>query len=167
MHVVDKAAGTSGVFRGWALRFSGPTKATHFSYQGRQIVRTTDVLGDQIAANTYDSQGRVATQDDGVSTNQVATFQYEDLPSGGLRTHYRNRLGDTTIVEHDSGYHLRSLTDALGNTSTWNYNADGDRISATDALGRTTTFGYDAERQCVQLRRSCRLCNELRVRRRR
>ncbi|MFZ0430190.1 MAG: proprotein convertase P-domain-containing protein, partial [Acidobacteriota bacterium] len=143
VHVVDHTAGTSGQFRGWSMRFTPPTKVTRIAYQGRRIVRMTDTVGDQISANTYDGQGRVATQDDGVATNQVATFQYEDLPSGGVRTHYRNRVGDTTTLEHDSGYHLRSLTDALGNTSTWDYSAAGDRITATDALGRTTTFGYD------------------------
>ncbi|MEJ2147451.1 MAG: proprotein convertase P-domain-containing protein [Acidobacteriota bacterium] len=143
VHIVDKVPGTSGKLSGWALRFSGPTKATHFIYQGRQIVRSTDAMGDQISANTYDGQGRVATQDDGISTNQIATFQYQDLPDGGVRTSYRNRVGDTTTVEHDSGYHLRSITDALGNTSTWEYDSDGNRIRATDALGHTTHFGYD------------------------
>lgn len=143
VHVIDHAAGSTGQFRGWSMRFSPPTKVTHIAYQGRRIVRMTDAMGDQISANTYDSQGRVATQDDGVSTNEIATFQYQDLPDGGVKTVYRDRVGYTTTLEHDSTYHLRTITDALGHTSSWEYDANGNRISSADALGRTANFSYD------------------------
>lgn len=151
VRVVDTAPGSEGQFRGWALRFSGPTRSTHFEYEDRQITRATAGDGTQLFTNEYDGAGRVIAQDDGVSSNLVAIFSYEDLPDGGIRTHYQNRVGDSTILEHDSKYRLRRVTDALGNSSTWEYDSSGNRIRATDALGRTTHFTYDERGELISV----------------
>ena len=110
-----------------------------------RITRSTGPDGEQLFANGYDSAGRVIEQDDGVATNKIAMFRYEEPSGGDVRTTYWNRLGDPSVFEHDGKYRLLSRTNPLGHRNSYSYNATGDIIRSTDALGRTTIFNYDGQ----------------------
>jgi RHS repeat-associated protein len=144
VRIVDAQAGSTGTLNAWRMRFTEPTDPTSLSYNpASQIVEARDPDGFRMFANQYDSQGRVAAQDDGVDTNEIATFSYQES-ADGVVTAYRNRIGETMSLAHDPGYHLTRRTDPMGAATIYAYNQNGDRTSITDALNRTTTFTYDA-----------------------
>jgi len=110
---------------------------------GNQITSVTAQDGQLLYSNTYDAEGRVASQTGGVANGKVAAVFYQDLPAGGIQTSYRNRLGHDTVFVHDANYRLLSVTDALGGKTSFEYNSAGDRTLLIDPLQRRTTFTYD------------------------
>ncbi len=144
IRIVDSVPGNAGSLASYGMRFTGPAYTTRLTYNpASQIVRVTAPDGGVVLTNTYDPQGRIVSQDDGVATNQPARFAYENRPSGGVITTYTNRTGAEQVYEHDSDLNLVSYTDALGQTDTFEYDQDGNRIRMTDALNRVTRFVYD------------------------
>ena len=144
--VLDFVPENTGTLNGFRLQFSNETFPTRFEYDGAgRLNRAIDAADDQLFANTYDGASRVISQDDGVFANQLAMFEYMDLPGGGLLTHYFNRLGQQYSFEHDSTYHLLSTSDPLGNTTKYTYDPSGQRTSVTGPRGNTTRFGYDGD----------------------
>jgi len=141
---VDSQAGSLGTMNGWIMRFTGPTDPITYAYDSAgRITTATGPDGERLFANTYDANGRVVAQDDGLDSNMLATFSYQTTSSGGVMTNYRDRTGGTHVYEHDSRYHLMMYADPLGNATRYNYDASGNRIRITDPLNRATIFGYD------------------------
>ena len=92
-----------------------------FTYNAdNRILTATDAAGTVIFTDTYDAKGRVATQDDALSTNQLTRFSYDEQSQPGkLITTVTERTGATRVFTHDNKYQLLSLKDELGHTSTY------------------------------------------------
>jgi RHS repeat-associated protein len=123
---------------------SGYTTTYTYTAEG-YVLSAVDHDGHTLFTNTYDSQGRVIAQQDGVSGHQQGTFSYDEASQPNhVITAYTDRNGHTRILVHDDDYNLVSETDELRQTSTYTYDADGNRTAATDPLNRTTAYTYDA-----------------------
>lgn len=118
---------------------------TTYAYTPQGYVQSAADNSDNVMfTNTYDSQGRVITQHDGMPDHQPGTFSYDETSQPGyVVTTYTDRNGNTRTLVHDSNYNLVSETDELGNTTAYTYDADGNRTSTTDPLNHTTTYTYD------------------------
>ena len=138
-----------------------------FTYDSsRQMLSLTGGDGALIATNTYDAQGRVTQQTDGVAGHGALKFSYQqDSPTGNITTtvtdktgavsvytftfdydllSVKDALGRTTSYTYDTLHNLTSKTDALGNVSKWTYDASGNVLAASDAAGKVTTYTYDS-----------------------
>ena len=145
IRIVDRVAGTEGTLSGFSLQFTEPANPYSITSNNRfQLARMDDPEGRQIFANGYDAQGRLVSQDDGRNGNPIEMFRYVE-GAGGVTTTYTDRLGATTIFEHDRRYNLMKITDALGGETTYQYDVRSNRTAIRDALGRTTRFEYDQE----------------------
>lgn len=104
----------------------------------------TGINGDgvQLFRNTYDTEGRIISQDDSVDGNQLFRLSYDDTSQPSkIVTTVTNRTGGTRVFTYDDNYQLLSLRDELGNTTSYAY-SNGRRSRETDANGRTTRFVY-------------------------
>jgi len=143
LKIVDDRNGEVGMLDSFNLTVSNRTFPTYLRYQAVRLVEALDARGERLFLNGYDSIGRVVSQDDGRDDTPPATFTYRVLPSGGERTTYTDRLGNTQIFEHDENYHLVRYVNPLGAETTYEYNGKGERAMIEDPLGRVTTFDYD------------------------
>lgn len=140
---VKLAYDASGMLTQWTDVNGHTTTYTYDS--NRHILTTTAPDGKVVLTNTYDTKGRVTTQDDGVSTNKLFQFSYDETTTPGqIITKVVDRTGGTKTYVHDAHYHLLSVTDQLGNKTTYAYDATGNRTSVTDSLGRVTSYTYDS-----------------------
>ena len=121
-------------------------KATTYTYDSKGYVLTgTDAEGVTYFKNTYDGQGRVLTQDDGVDGNKLTTFSYDETSEFWRTiTTITDRNGKTRKNIHDRMGQLVKTVDELGNITTYTYDADGNRTSMTDPKGYTTLYTYDS-----------------------
>jgi YD repeat-containing protein len=117
--VTDRAAGQTGFLQVFKMVFSEPANATHFSYNAaHQLTEARASDGARLFSNTYDALGRVVAQDDGVDSNELALFTWQE--SGGtITTSYKDRTGARSVFVHDAGYHLLSTTDPLEQSTTF------------------------------------------------
>ncbi len=135
----------------FAIRFSDPSHPTQYSYDAaHRVTEARDALG-RIFANTYDAAGRVATQDDGRTDNQLVRFSYDERPDDTLVTTVTDRSGHTSSFLHSAQYQLLRWTDALGQSVTYTYDARGNRLSRTSALGHLTRFTYDSSHNLISV----------------
>ena len=109
--------------------------------------------------NTYDSQGRVISQTDGVGSNPTLISYGENgvrtitnregcvstrvFNENGLLTSYTDEVGNTKTYSYDSNCNIFSETDALGNSVTAVYNSFNKPTQITDKNGNTTYYSYD------------------------
>lgn len=149
VEAVDTQSGNTGQVFNVRLRFSEATNPINYTYEdaalpaGGRIVSATDLFGDRLYSNTYDSEGRVLIQDDGVDSNGLATLVYGTDGSNNT-TAYTDRVGETWIFTHDAACRLVSTEDPLGFVTQYEYDGNGDRTKYTDALGHSTSFTYDS-----------------------
>lgn len=149
--VVDDRDGQAGLLNSFNLSVSDRTFPTYLRYQAARLVEALDANGERLFANGYDAIGRIVAQDDGREDTPPATFSYRVLPSGGERTTYTDRLGNTQIFEHDESYHLVRYVNPLGAETKYEYNGKGERTSIEDPLGRVTTFDYDDDGNVIRV----------------
>jgi YD repeat-containing protein len=73
--VVRSTSSTAAVrITSFGIRFSDPSNATNYTYDAtHRLTEARDPVG-RIFTNTYDAAGRVATQDDGRTDNQLVRF---------------------------------------------------------------------------------------------
>jgi RHS repeat-associated protein len=89
---------------------------TTYAYDSsHHLTSITDPAGHTYLTNTYDSQGRVTAQRDGL--NNLWNLSYSS--------------GQTQVTEPEGG------------TQTFSFDANDRLVSETDELGRTTSYGYD------------------------
>lgn len=113
-----------------------------------KITKISDAKGNRIASIAYDSNGRVAFQDDGRDDNGAWRFEYETQINGDMLTKVYDRTvaANKTTYIHDSENRLKSITDANNNKTQYFYYPDSfDRSKITDARGNSTEFTYDEE----------------------
>jgi len=111
---------------------------TKYAYDSQhRLISITDPRGNVILKNTYDSQGRITEQRDGL----------EDL----WKLEYKS--GETIVTEpqggqlkygFDSQNRVVSETDQLGHTTTTGYDAAGNISKVIEPGGAEWTFGHDA-----------------------
>ncbi len=141
--VTDRVPGQTGFLQVCKIAFTEPAYATRFQYNSADQMTGADAQdGERLFTNQYDAQGRVIAQDDGVDTNKIATFNWQES-AGALTTTYTDRTGASSVFVHDAGYHLLRTVNPLNQATFFEYNSSGDRIAVTNPLGNTIRFGYD------------------------
>ncbi|MEO0796872.1 MAG: RHS repeat-associated core domain-containing protein [Verrucomicrobiota bacterium] len=146
--IQDQAGNGASSLLDWRMSYTGSTNPTNLEYEdgdfpvAGRIARASDLFGLQLYANTYDSLGRTLTQDDGVATNEIARFAYQDN-GGTFTTVYTDRVGEDYTFLYDANRYLLSLMNPLGATVSFELNELGDRVSMTDELDNTWNFIYD------------------------
>ncbi|CAK8723981.1 hypothetical protein GMJAKD_13445 [Candidatus Electrothrix aarhusensis] len=117
-----------------------------------QILTGTSSEGYQLFANTFDAQGRVVAQDDGLPDNKEATLTYDETQPDRIITAVTDRNGAATKYTFDSQYRMLEKIDQLGNASAvYSYDAKGNRTQAVDANGHGSSFAYDAEGNMISV----------------
>ena len=107
-----------------------------------QIQDEYDPEGNEVFYDTYDSFGRIASQEDALY--QQTYFYYNESQSNRLVTTAVDRTSAIITYVCDQRYLLLSITDGLGHTTSYGYDANGNRTSSTNALGQVQTFAYDS-----------------------
>ena len=139
---------------------------TQFSYLvGHYVHEVFDPLGQRVARNFYDDDGRLIATEDGEGqrvdlAHNIAGRTQTVTDRRGNATVYvyndrgdilseTNSLGETTTRTYDDfGYEL-SRTDALGRTQSWTYDDYGNALSETNAAGDTRSYTYSAYHQLI------------------
>ncbi|MBU7007156.1 leucine-rich repeat domain-containing protein [Phosphitispora fastidiosa] len=127
--------------------------ATYFYNEEGQVVKGIDGEGQSIFENTYDDQGRVIAQDDGVDGNQLTRLVYdENILTGIIKTTVYDRNGNSRVFSYNNKYQLLSMQDELGNiVETNQYDDVGNIISVTDVKGNTTLLDYDSRGNLISV----------------
>jgi RHS repeat-associated protein len=112
-----------------------------YTYDGvtRHIATVTDPDGRMVATNTFDSLGRLASQDDGLSNTTTLDYGSSTLTMTDPRGH-------ETLQTFDARSRLVEVEDTVGaNTYTVAYTYDdcGNRSSVIDRNGNRTDYTYD------------------------
>jgi len=105
--------------------------------------RVTSIVlpnGNVLLQDTYDANGRVATQTNG--RGFTTTLAY-DTPAQGQTT-ITDPRGNKTVHTYDSTFRIVKITDAGGGTTSYSYDGNNDRTSVTNQNGNTTNFAYDS-----------------------
>jgi len=135
-------------------------KTTTYTYDGTsyRLATITNGRGKVVMTNTYDAQGRVATQKDarGLITGDVTTYAYVVNPDGtrvttitAPSTSLEPAFQPTIVDSYDANGWLvgrvtrPTSTDTL--TQSFTYDANGNRTSMTDARGNRSDFCYDVD----------------------
>jgi RHS repeat-associated protein len=120
-------------------------KSTTYLYDdyGR-VIKGTDGDGVVYFTDTYDSKGRIYSQNDAVDGNRLTYFSYDttSVPGKTIVT-ITDRNGKTRKNVFNNLHQLISVTDENGNTKSYAYDVNGNNSGTTDELGRTTTSIYD------------------------
>lgn len=123
---------------------NGNTTVYAYDAAGR-LESVTAPGGLMIYRNTYDTQGRVISQNDARADNKLLTFKYDEKTRPGhVITTVTDRNGAVTVYTHDQGFRLLTVKNALNGTSTHTYDGEGNRSSSRDPLGRLTQMSYDS-----------------------
>jgi RHS repeat-associated protein len=120
-------------------------KMTAYLYDSNgRVFKGTDGEGVVYFTDTYDSNGRIISQDDAVNGNGLTLFSYDTTSiSGKTIVTITDRNGKTRKNVFNSLHHLISVTDENENTKSYAYDVNGNISGTTDELGRTTTSIYD------------------------
>ncbi|MBC7248827.1 MAG: hypothetical protein H5T62_00955 [Anaerolineae bacterium] len=127
-----------------------------------RMVSVTHPLSNVVVTNVYDAFGRVVTQTDALGN--VSRFFFSDFrnmeenPDGSRQVHYfdaqaratgrEDTLGNRVQMSYDGQYHLRTLTDRMGDTTSFTYDpASGWLATVTNNEGNTITYTYAAQVQ--------------------
>ncbi len=115
-------------------------KTTAIGVTGSGVVnQITDPTGVVVVANTYDSDGRVATQ---TTPDGTSTFVYD--PPTHTTTVTTSPGGEVMTYLHDEKGRLLKITDPYNNpTGNRAYNAGGFLTSTTDRTGVTAGATFD------------------------
>jgi YD repeat-containing protein len=119
-------------------------KRTTFAYAtaggiGGLMTAMTRPLGNKPFTQTYDAQGRVATQTDALSNTM--NISYAANGNGATIT----EPGGVSITDtHDANRNLTSESDPSGASSQYAYDSNNRPVTVTDRLGNKTTATWDA-----------------------
>ncbi|MFJ3539051.1 FG-GAP-like repeat-containing protein [Streptomyces sp. NPDC090109] len=134
--------------------------ATHYTYNADKRVETVTGRGGGKVTNTYDTSGRVVSQQDG--SGKTTTFRWEnqreshttdrnggiwtDVYSGNVLMETINPFGKRVSYSYDRYLRPDSITDASGNTTKMTYDAAGRMTTRTSpsSASLTESWTYDA-----------------------
>ena len=112
-----------------------------YTYDENGRIKTgTDHNNVRYFEDTYDDEGRVICQYDGVVGSRPTLFSYGS--DGQVTVTNREGVQSTRVFNED--HQLISLTDENGNITTFAYDDQLNLISETDALGNTITTTYNS-----------------------
>lgn len=129
-------------------------QTTRYTYNDKgQVISGVNADGEQLFRSTYDAEGRVVQQDDGLDSTPLTRLSYdEETEPGKVITTVTDRNGNERIYVFNDRQQMLSITDELGNiAATYTYDERGNRISATDANGHTTRFEYNAHGNIISV----------------
>jgi RHS repeat-associated protein len=127
-------------------------QTTTYTYnKDGQILTAVTSEGITLFTNTYDDQGRVISQEDGIKSNELLRLSYDESQDNQIITTVTDRTGETRIYTYDDNYQLLSIKDELGQSIRFVYDANGNRTSVTDANDITTQFAYDDNGNVIQI----------------
>jgi RHS repeat-associated protein len=125
----------------------GLGNVTRFSYDTQhRLITKVDPFGATRLVNTYDSAGRIASQDDGISSTQLELFTYDiDANTGNPYTTYQDRRGGQSRQYYDAKFNPIGTGDPMGGFENDGYDqVSGVRTSHYDPLNNQTSFTYDS-----------------------
>jgi len=123
----------------------GNGKITSYTYDNEGHVLTgTSADGTLIISNTYDSLGRVLTQDDGVQGNGLTIFEYDEITQPDrIFTKITDRNGNKRVNVHNRKNQLIQVIDELGNVTDFEYSTCGKILKKIDAERNIEVHEYD------------------------
>jgi RHS repeat-associated protein len=136
--------------------------ATSYEYDGtsHRLTTITDANGHVAVTNTYDSEGRVATQKDarGLTTGQQTTFLYTNNGDGTKSTtvtYPSTSFEPTWTYKEEDTYDdqarlTKHVSKPNSNPAEWvteeyTYDVHSNRSTIKDGRGNTTQFCYDTD----------------------
>ena len=128
-------------------------KQVIFAYNAnRALLTVTDHEGVVVSSNTYDADGRVVSQDDGVAGNQPLVMAYAEQGLPGYTLYAASDTNRTTPLPLPvpQRISITQFTSLDGRTINYAYGPDGLLNSATVG-GQTTTVNYDAAGSVVSV----------------
>lgn len=135
-------------------------KTTTYTYDGssQRLATITNARGTVVLTNTYDAQGRVATQQDarGLIPGDVTTFAYVVNPDStrattvtAPATSFEPAFHPTLVDYYDATGQLTERVTSPSSTETlsqaFTYDGAGNQTSTTDARGNRTDYCYDVD----------------------
>ncbi len=132
---------TSGNLTSWT---NAAGKTTTFAYTAAGtlsglMTTSTRPAGNQPLSQTYDSQGRVATQSHGVGATM--TFTYNSSGNGAT---VATPGGPTLTDVNDGNNNLTSTSDSTNLSSKFTYDSSNRILTSTNRAGATESFTYDS-----------------------
>lgn len=126
---------------------------TYYTYdEAHRLLTAAYDTGAVYVANTYDEQGRVISQDDGLAETPLTFFSYtQNEETGAGTTSVTNRLGQTATTCYDANGNVVSETNEAGDTVHYTYDENGNQTSIKDANGNLQLYQYDAQNQLIQI----------------
>ena len=126
---------------------------TYYTYdEAHRLLTAAYDTGAVYVANTYDEQGRVISQDDGLAETPLTFFSYtQNEETGAGTTSVTNRLGQTATTCYDANGNVVSETNEAGDTAYYTYDENGNQTSIKDANGNLQLYQYDAQNQLIQI----------------
>ena len=124
---------------------------TTFTYDAnRSLLALADHNGTLLTANTYDADGRVLTQADGVAGHPPLTFAYAErgLPGSNLYAASDAARQVPLPLPSIGSFGLASFTRLDGQTISYVYD-DAGRLTSATVAGQTTSVSYDAQGNAV------------------
>jgi RHS repeat-associated protein len=135
----------------------GVTKYVYDS--SHRLTSITDPRGNVILKNTYDSQGRIIEQKDGLEDLWKLKYSSGETvvtePQGGKVTYgfdgqnrvvsETNQLGNKTTTAYDSAGNVSEMIQPGGGKWTFGHDAAGNLTSAKDPEGGERKYEYDAQ----------------------
>ncbi|MEX1172803.1 MAG: DUF4951 domain-containing protein [Chloroflexota bacterium] len=133
-------------------------QVTTYGYEGssHRLTTVVDRRGNTAMTNTYDAQGRVATQKDalGLSTGTAISWAYQTNPDGtrvtmttapatSLESSFQPTVQDTYDAKGQLVQRITTPSTSDTLTQSFTYDAAGNLTSATDPRGAQTDFCYD------------------------
>jgi RHS repeat-associated protein len=133
---------------------------TKYAYDSQhRITQITDPRGKVILKNTYDPQGRITEQRDGLEDLWKLEYKASETivtePQGGRRTYgfdSQNRvisetdqLGHTTGISYDSAGNVSEVIEPGGAEWSFGHDAAGNVTSAKDPEGGERSYEYDSK----------------------
>jgi RHS repeat-associated protein len=132
--------------------------------------------GTRIFKNTYHSDGRVSTEDDADTSDELVNYSFTEFTENGIkkvRTVYKNGLGNSKTFVYDAkDFLLYSMKDHYGNSwtnkydptsraliessnpknqkSKYSYDTKGNLLSQTLPNGLVTNYSYDSNRNLLE-----------------
>lgn len=136
--------------KGNLITYTDPEgKIWHYAYDSNhRMTSLTNPLGIITATNTYDSLGRVKTQN---VPRQSGTATYNFYFSG-FRNVEEDPYGKETIYHRDDKGRIYSIENSLGHQTIKKIDGQNHEIEVTDPRGNTTFVGYDGNNNLISIK---------------
>jgi RHS repeat-associated protein len=113
-----------------------------FTYDSNgNLTALVDQDGRMIMQNSYDTQGRVVSQQDG--RGATTQFNYQLNNDGTRATTVTDRNGKNTVYSFAANLLLLKKVNPTGAFEQWTYDSNGNTLSYTNQNGNTTSYTYD------------------------